>query len=242
MFWLVLVFVAAGVQLLGRMAPSAKQAKKIVPASVSPIEGTDRMRLTLLPEAARRLDIQTVLVREGPTGWTRKFAGEVISISTDLNVAIVQVELTENDVRMVRRDEPAFILPFGRGSNALRIKAVPVTDPGTLGLYGPPGILYYETSIGNHGLVHQQLVFVELALSGGGERRKVIPYRAVLYDATGNTWVYKNPEPLVFIREPIYIDRITGDEVVLNDGPPAGTAVVTVGGAELYGTEFGVGK
>jgi hypothetical protein len=90
--------------------------------------------------------------------------------------------------------------------------------------------------------VNRQLVFVELPLSGNGEKRKLIPYAAVLYDAKGNTWVYANPEPLVFIRQPIQIDTILGDEAKLIAGPRVGTAVVTVGGIELFGTEFGVGK
>src|SRR6266498_3555277 len=96
-FWLILILIAAGLQLLGRMAPSAKQAKRIVPASVSKIVGTDLMRLTLLPEAARRLDIKTALVREEPMDPTQQVGGEVIS--TDLNAAIVRVELTENELR-----------------------------------------------------------------------------------------------------------------------------------------------
>jgi len=83
---------------------------------------------------------------------------------------------------------------------------------------------------------------VELPLSGAGEKRKIIPYAAVLYDAKGKTWVYTNPEPFVFVRRAIEIDTIVGDEIFLVDGPAVGTAVVTVGGAELLGTEFGVGK
>ena len=75
-----------------------------------------------------------------------------------------------------------------------------------------------------------------------GVQRKVIPYAAVLYDTQGNTWAYTNPEPLRFVRQSIKIDRIEGDLAVLTDGPPSGTAVVTVGVAELFGIEFGVGK
>src|SRR5918911_1738384 len=33
----------------------------------------------------------------------------------------------------------------------------------------------------------------------------VIPYAAVLYDTEGNTWVYTNPEPFVFVRSSITI-------------------------------------
>ena len=74
-----------------------------------------------------------------------------------------------------------------------------------------------------------------------GTQRTVIPYAAVLYDLHGATWVYTEPEPLTYVREPITVERIEGDRAILVDGPPAGTAVVTVGVAELYGIEFEVG-
>ncbi len=71
--------------------------------------------------------------------------------------------------------------------------------------------------------------------------RKIVPYGAVLYDAHGGTWVYTSPEPLVFVRHRIIVDYIEEDRAVLSDGPPAGTEVVTVGAAELFGTEFEIG-
>lgn len=75
-----------------------------------------------------------------------------------------------------------------------------------------------------------------------GKQREVIPYAAVLYDPQGDTWVFTNPEPLVFVRQPIKIDYIENDRAVLLAGPPSGTAVVTVGAAELFGAEIGVGE
>jgi len=77
---------------------------------------------------------------------------------------------------------------------------------------------------------------VDVAMSS---TRKVVPTSAVLYDAKGKTWVYTNPEPLVFVRHAVSIDYIDGDRAVLLDGPVSGTAVVTVGAAELLGTEYG---
>ncbi|MDQ3881145.1 MAG: hypothetical protein M3295_08745 [Chloroflexota bacterium] len=109
------------------------------PAEVEPIEGTDRSRVTLTADAARRLDIQTEPVRE--------------------------------------------------------------SDDGAL----------------------------------------VVPYSAVIYDASGDTWVYTNPEPLVFTRDAISVESIDGDDVLLSSGPEVGTLVVTVGAAELYGTEGDIG-
>jgi hypothetical protein len=72
-------------------------------------------------------------------------------------------------------------------------------------------------------------------------QQTTIPYGAVLYDAEGVTWAYTSPEPLVFVREEIVVDRIDGDRALLSKGPPSGTPVVTVGAAELWGVETGVG-
>jgi hypothetical protein len=62
-----------------------------------------------------------------------------------------------------------------------------------------------------------------------------------VYDKNGATWAYTNPESLVFVRAAITIDRITEDVAILSSGPPVGMAVVTVGTAELWGVETGVG-
>jgi hypothetical protein len=66
-----------------------------------------------------------------------------------------------------------------------------------------------------------------------------LPYGALIYDATGKTWVYTSPEPRTYIRAAVTVDRITGDKVQLRTGPAAGTDVVTMGAAELFGAEFG---
>jgi hypothetical protein len=75
-----------------------------------------------------------------------------------------------------------------------------------------------------------------------GAQRKVIPYAALVYGLKGETWTYTSPAPRTFVRQPIKVDYIEGDKVVLVDGPASGTAVVTVGVAELYGTDTGIGK
>jgi hypothetical protein len=76
---------------------------------------------------------------------------------------------------------------------------------------------------------------------GEDGRMLTVPYTAVLYDSDGRTWAYGNPEPNVFVRHELVVDRIDGDTAFVADGPPAGTAVVTTGAAELFGTETGVG-
>jgi hypothetical protein len=70
--------------------------------------------------------------------------------------------------------------------------------------------------------------------------RKIIPYSAVIYDAEGKAYAYTSPKPLTYVREAIEIEDVEGDRALLSDGPPLGTEVVTVGAAEVYGSEFEV--
>jgi hypothetical protein len=71
--------------------------------------------------------------------------------------------------------------------------------------------------------------------------KKIVPYSSLLYGPEGQTWIYTSPEPRVFVRLVVEVDRIEGDKVYLNNGPPVGTKVATVGVAEIYGTEFEIG-
>ncbi|HSV66534.1 MAG TPA: hypothetical protein VLJ59_11585 [Mycobacteriales bacterium] len=83
---------------------------------------------------------------------------------------------------------------------------------------------------------------VTLRSGGPSTNHKVVPYSALLYDVSGSTWVFARTGPLTYVRQPITVDHVDGERAVLVAGPPAGTDVVTVGAAVLYGTELGVGK
>lgn len=72
-----------------------------------------------------------------------------------------------------------------------------------------------------------------------------VPYSAIIYDAEGNAWTYVAEQALVFVREPVTVDDVLPDEAggiaVLSQGPAPGTSIVSVGVAELFGTEFEIG-
>ena len=78
-------------------------------------------------------------------------------------------------------------------------------------------------------------------VTAGAGGRTTVPLATVLYDATGQAWVYTNPEGHVFLRAPISVFDIRNGTAELSTGPASDTPVVTVGVAELYGTELGVG-
>lgn len=69
-----------------------------------------------------------------------------------------------------------------------------------------------------------------------------VPYASLIYWADGTTWVYGESEAeRHYVRLPVKVDRIEGDTVYLRSGPPAGTRIVTLGAAELFGAETGTG-
>jgi hypothetical protein len=67
--------------------------------------------------------------------------------------------------------------------------------------------------------------------------RAVLPDAALVYAADGHTFTYSSPKPNQYVRAEVTVDRIDGRKVILKNGPPAGTNVVTVGSQELFGLE-----
>ena len=70
-----------------------------------------------------------------------------------------------------------------------------------------------------------------------GTSRHIIPFAAVLYDTEGATWAYTSPAPLTYVRHSIKVEFIEGEDAVLSEALAPDTKVVTVGGAELFGSE-----
>jgi hypothetical protein len=71
---------------------------------------------------------------------------------------------------------------------------------------------------------------------------KAIPYAALLYENDGSAFVYTNPKGLTYVRAHIEIDRVAGDRVLLREGPPVGTKVVTTGAPQVHGAELEYGE
>lgn len=69
---------------------------------------------------------------------------------------------------------------------------------------------------------------------------EAIPYSAVVYDTDGSTWTYVNIATRTYERKPITVTSIDGEVALLSAGPQAGSPVVTVGAAELLGTEYNI--
>jgi hypothetical protein len=69
-----------------------------------------------------------------------------------------------------------------------------------------------------------------------------VPWSAVIHDINGGTWVYEPLGDHTFIRRRVIVRYVRDGTAALAVGPKEGTKVVTVGAAELFGTETGFSK
>jgi hypothetical protein len=251
-FWIIMMLIMAGLTV-----PACTQAPatptKIEPAKVEEIEGSDFKRVILTEKAAERIGLQTTPVVNEQTVRTYRLGGQIVTSpvsasdgpeSGEAGALWVRVRLNESELNQVDRSQPATVLL--------------VDDEDETGLIAEPdenpladdaedsdadeGVLYYVLGSPGTRLAAGQRVFVEVPLASSGSELLVVPYSAVIYGLQGETWVYTNPERLVFVRQPITIDYIEGDRAFLSAGPALGTPVVYVAAALLYGAETGVSK
>ena len=79
---------------------------------------------------------------------------------------------------------------------------------------------------------------LKTATVGQSGNHRVVPYAALIYDGAGKSYVYTSPRRLTFVRAEVEVRRVQSDRVLLAGGPPAGSSVVTVGAAQVYGAEL----
>jgi cobalt-zinc-cadmium efflux system membrane fusion protein len=87
------------------------------------------------------------------------------------------------------------------------------------------------------GFAPGERVLMELPLREVADARTV-PTGAIVYDAWGGTWLYRCDGEGDYVRLRVDVARRDGDRTVLARGPAIGTCVVSVGAAEIFGTEF----
>ncbi len=211
---LAVVMPFAAALLLPACGQKSEPQSQIEPSRLEHVEGSEFARVVLTPRAAERIGIKTSAVR---------------AESEQAQVALNDVSALGSGASLPASDATtAEAAEFVALTALIAAEAQVVDGTTSSGAGGGPA----------SGLTVNDVPAEPL---GRNKMQMAVPYSAVLYDSNGNTWVYTNPEPLVFVRHPISIDYIKGDLAVLSEGLPAATAVVTVGVAELYGTEFEVG-
>lgn len=168
-------------------------------------------------------------------------AGAPIADIVTMNPLWVRVPLYAGDEGNIVEGTDAIIQTLSQSNSSVSIAGKKVTGPQTSDPLATSVDIYYEINNSKGDYRPGQKVSVTLPITGHG-MANVIPFSAILYDIHGGTWVYENPSPNTFIRKRVELKTVTDGKAILVRGPAPGTKIVTVGAAELFGTEFGGGK
>lgn len=154
----------------------------------------------------------------------------------------VRVPVYAGDIERVEKTKPAivqFVNDFGGAKETFAARQV--QGPQTADPLNTSVDLYYEISNTDSRFRPGERVSVSIPFKGQATG-VVIPYSSIAYDIHGNSWVYQQTDSLSFERRRVEIERVDNKLAVIKRGLKGGEKIVTVGTAELFGTEFGGGK
>jgi RND family efflux transporter MFP subunit len=235
-----------------RLEPARKKverAQRLLEAGAGSQRALDEARAELdLAEAASRPRGGGALAIESPqAGVIRELLvgpGQTVAAGAPLfhvdaaETLWVRVPVYVGELGAVDRGRPARVRPVSAPPGQPGLEAPPVQAPPSADPIAATSDLFFQLPAADTFRPGQK-VEVSLPLAGAGEERLVVPWSAVVHDISGGAWVYENRTPHVYSRRRVEIERVVGPWAVLGRGPMAGTRVVAVGAAEIYGAEFG---
>ncbi len=153
----------------------------------------------------------------------------------------VRVPVYVGDLPKLNTASEAHVGGLADPAGAKARAAKPVAAPPSANATASTVDLFYEVANDDLGLRLGQKVGVTIPLQEP-EESLVVPWSAVVHDIHGGAWVYEQISPQTYAHRRVQVRAVVGQEAVLESGPAPGAKIVTVGVAELFGTEFGVGK
>jgi len=160
---------------------------------------------------------------------------------TGIDPVWIKVPVYVGDLATLDTRKPARVHSLADFAAAQARTAEPVVAPFTANPESVTADLFYELSNTDLSYRPGQRVGVTLTVKGT-EQSLVVPYSSIVYDMYGGAWVYENTEPHLYVRQRVELRYVLDELAILSRGPAIGAKIVTAGAAELFGTEFGVGK
>ena len=223
---------------LSKAMASLKVAKaRIELLEKGEIDSADEGLSSLLVRSPIDGIIQKIHVSPGQTVT----ASEALVEITSIDPVWIKVPVYVGDLTSIDSNQPAKVHNLGDFAAVETQTAKPVVASFTADPQSVTVDIFYE--LPNTGFSYRpgQKVSVTINLKVS-EQTLVVPYSSILYDMYGGTWVYENTEPQKYVRRRIELLHVLDGLAVLSRGPAVGAKVVSAGAAELFGTEFGVGK
>ena len=168
-------------------------------------------------------------------------AGKALFQVVKLDCVWIRVPLYIGHWRDIDTEQEASVNEYGRPPGALTSAARYVAAPPSADPVATTVDLFYQLINPDGRLYPGQKVAVTLPMRIRA-RSLVVPWAAILYDVHGGAWVYEQVAPLTYARRRVEVKYVDAHGAILAAGPKPGAKIVTDGAAELFGTEFGVGK
>ena len=168
----------------------------------------------------------------------RRLLGPGVASLANQRFVWVRVPVFGSDIAAIRQGQSALVAPLGL--DGAKRSARPVDAPPSANAVAGTVDLYFALDNRDRAYRVGQRVSVALPLANGTSEGLSVPTSAILRDIYGGEWVYAKTAPDTYVRQRIEVAATEGGRAILSRGLNPGTAVVTAGEAELFGTEFGV--
>lgn len=221
----------------------------------------DRATAVAAVEAARKRNESVARAEVGARGEVSlraPFDGQIVSLRAAAGQVVaagapvaevaqvselwVRVPVFAGDLRDIDATQPVVAALLGQETSGPWRDVKRVTGPPVADASAASVDLYFSVSGPVLGATRPgERLSVQLPLRSTSQGL-VIPRSAVVYDISGGTWVYEDRGQNHFARKRVELGGPAGTRVVIVRGLTQGMTIVTVGAAELYGTEFYVSK
>lgn len=225
-----------------RAVEEATAARDVAKADVA----AARARAATLSAAPLLSDV-AMTIRAPEAGVVRLVSvteGQAVAASAPLVELVatdqlwIRVAVPSGDIR--RLDPAADARVRGLASGSTELPAKPLAGPPTSNPMTGTVDRYFALTADASPFAPGERVLVTLPLREQTSVR-ALPWSSVFYDASGSAWVYTCEPDHRYRRRRVDVVRRAGELAVIARGPALGSCVVSVGTAELYGTEFEVG-
>lgn len=153
----------------------------------------------------------------------------------------VRVPVYVDDVPGLNTTAQAQVGGLTNSSKNTTRPAIPVAAPPSANPAAATIDLFYAVKNSDATLRPGQRVGVLIPLRSEDENL-VVPWSAIVYDINGGSWIYQALQANIYQRRRVQVQRVVDDQAAVTGDIVAGIEVVSTGVAELFGTEFGVGK
>ena len=206
------------------------------------LESIDKVSVGARGEMALRAPFDGLITALRAAAGQTVAAGTAVAEMSQTNNLWLRAAVYAGDLPSLDMSQPVLVARLGQETTGPWRQVTPVTGPPVANASAASVDLYFNLPDDRTAPMRPgERVALRLPLKAT-DRALVVPQSAVVYDVNGGTWVYEQRGPSQYSRRRVELGGPAGTNVIVVRGITDGMTIVAVGAAELYGTEFYVGK